>query len=622
MRITSCGFVCLLFAVSAAFFGGLGLSTSAHAIEEPVQQAEVPERSEGGKSLSAHERVAGFVRLWSEAKYNFAFFDQVPELDWDKVFEEYLPKVQGEQTTEQYYQLLEQCVALLKDGHTSVFLPSDLRKNARLPFQLAMIESKVIVTHVAPAACFVHPELKTGQELTHIGGQPVKAILEQHVYPYVADSTRQNRDRHALRRLIEGDENARAIIRLRDLDGQGREVTLPYLRWRYPTTPKLEYLNVGKEIAYVSLNSFSSKDIVSQFDAAFERIRKSKGLIIDVRNNGGGSSSIGYAIIGKLINKPIKGSRWKTRQYMPAFRAWGEADRWYIGEPRQINPRTETPFLGPVVVLIGPGTASAAEDFVVALHASGRAILVGEKTAGTTGQPLVIKLPGGGSARICTKHDFYPDGREFVGIGIIPDVEVHPTQESVASGKDTVSEKALERLAERTDCDKKVLIEQYYHERHQKLAEQENAVTLQGILKRAKGAYSALSTACAKEEWNAVDRHGDDLADIIRKEVLVALALDTLREQNRMKGQMDEQSTYQLHLVELLKKEIESFFAEGKEMTATRQMFVRIEDLSDGIHDCARDGKTKEIPAHFAELERTWHSFWNQVVAKMPEIEE
>ncbi len=43
-------------------------------------------------------------------------------------------------------------------------------------------------------------------------------------------------------------------------------------------------------------------------------------------------------------------------------------------------------------------------------------------------------VPGGGGAAICTKWDTYPDGREFVGVGVIPDVEVYPTQAEVAAG--------------------------------------------------------------------------------------------------------------------------------------------------------------------------------------------
>ncbi len=106
---------------------------------------------------------------------------------------------------------------------------------------------------------------------------------------------------------------------------------------------------------------------------------------------------------------------------MPAFRAWGKDEGWHIGEPEWIEP-ADNPYLGPVALLVGPKTFSAAEDFAVSLHHAKRAKLFGLKTGGSTGQPIRIPLPGGGSARICCKRDTYPDGREFVGVGIIPDV--------------------------------------------------------------------------------------------------------------------------------------------------------------------------------------------------------
>ncbi|WP_315818881.1 S41 family peptidase [Paraflavitalea speifideaquila] len=84
----------------------------------------------------------------------------------------------------------------------------------------------------------------------------------------------------------------------------------------------------------------------------------------------------------------------------------------------------------PLVVLIGNNTASAAEDFLIALDdLKGRATVIGERTYGSTGQPLMFDLPGGGSARVCTKRDTYSDGREFVGYGVKPDIEVKRTVE-------------------------------------------------------------------------------------------------------------------------------------------------------------------------------------------------
>jgi len=404
--------------------------------------------------ISAHERVLGFVRLWSEVKYNFVFFDQVPEVDWDKILEEYLPRIQKEQTTKEYYLLLQECIALLKDTHTRVWPPSKVSSRPGMPALLIRpAEGKAIIAYVGQTEELLAAGLKRGDEITHVNGYPVADVLQKDIYPYISASTPQARDREAYFTLLEGPVGSKVDIRIRSLDGSKAEVTLRRgeifeMMKLLPLFPSrlVEYRELSDGVAYVALNSFAGQQVVNEFDLIFKKIRRAEGLILDVRDNGGGSSSIGYQVIGRLTDKPLQSSRWKTRQYMPAFRAWGKEEKWYEGTHGSIEPRGENPFLGPIVVLIGPGTVSAAEDFLIPLHASGRATLVGEKTAGSTGQPLAVDLPKGVRVSICTKRDSYPDGREFVGIGVIPDVEVHSTQEDIAAGSDAVLEKGLEVL--------------------------------------------------------------------------------------------------------------------------------------------------------------------------------
>ena len=119
---------------------------------------------------------------------------------------------------------------------------------------------------------------------------------------------------------------------------------------------------------------------------------------------------------------------------------------WIELPVESLQPGDGPHYSGPVVVLSGPATFSAAEDFLVAWKNSGRGKLIGEPSGGSTGQPLFFDLPGGGSARVCTKRDTFPDGTEWVGRGIAPDILVHPTFADVRAGKDTVLEKALEFL--------------------------------------------------------------------------------------------------------------------------------------------------------------------------------
>jgi C-terminal processing protease CtpA/Prc len=101
-------------------------------------------------------------------------------------------------------------------------------------------------------------------------------------------------------------------------------------------------------------------------------------------------------------------------------------------------------------VALAADTASAAEDFLIMADGIDQITSIGEPTFGSTGQPLMMDLPGGGSARISARRDFYPDGREFIGLGVEPDLEVKPTVEALLSGEDRALEKAIAILKERS----------------------------------------------------------------------------------------------------------------------------------------------------------------------------
>jgi|GEM_PF-316443 len=404
--------------------------------------------------LPETERLAGFIHLWSEAKFNFAFWDRVPQVDWDAVLVEYIPKVQEAGTDVQYYRVLRRCIALLQDGHTDVWGPSD-EPDCRPPVEIAAVQGKAVVIRVYPAEQIKQPELKVellaarlkpGDEITHIDGRAVEQILAEDLYPYIAASTPQQRELDAYPRLAGGEFETKAAMRIRNLEGTEREVLLTRGRYNFPRDEKPFLCELPDGVLRINLDSFGSDATIKQFEEAFEKILTARGLILDLRDNGGGSSGVGYAILKRLIDEPVEGSHWKTRQYLPAFRAWGREEQWYEGTHGTIEPSEGKRFEGPVVVLTGPATASAAEDFVVAFQTSKRGQVVGRRTLGSTGQPLTIQLPGGGGARICTKRDTYPDGREFVGIGCRPNVEVIPAKADIAAGRDVVLEQAVAML--------------------------------------------------------------------------------------------------------------------------------------------------------------------------------
>jgi C-terminal processing protease CtpA/Prc len=136
----------------------------------------------------------------------------------------------------------------------------------------------------------------------------------------------------------------------------------------------------------------------------------------------------------------------RTRTYMAADRARGVLPGWTDVPPFEV-PADPTHHVDvPVAVLTSARTFSAAEDFVAAFDAMHQGIAVGEVTAGSTGQPLFFQLPGGGSARVCTRNDRASDGTVFEGVGLRPTIPVSPTIESIQRGRDIALERAAAAL--------------------------------------------------------------------------------------------------------------------------------------------------------------------------------
>jgi C-terminal processing protease CtpA/Prc len=395
-------------------------------------------------------RVASFARLWSEVKYNFVFLHERKDLDWESMLEMYLPRIMAAQSDEEYAQAMKEAMALLKDGHTSMMQAGSVVDQP--PVRIEPVEGRAVLTGIADVPELRSSGLRLGMELVSVDGTTA-AELQKKYDLVAAASTPQNRADIVDWMLLQGPPNSCTTVVFRDAHGATVSATLNRNQKQTPTKalpwrkPPFEYRELSGNIAYVALNTFSSDVVVKQFDEYFDRIRKASGLIIDVRENQGGSGENGYGIVARLIEKgtKLKASTWRTRDYQPALRAWGEPEGWHEGTPEEIEARGETGYAGPVVVLMGPHTFSAAEDFLVPLKMSKRATLVGTPSAGSTGQPLIVPLYHA-TARICTKWDRFADGTEFVGVGVQPDVLVERTIADVAGGRDPIMEKALEIL--------------------------------------------------------------------------------------------------------------------------------------------------------------------------------
>lgn len=405
--------------------------------------------------LSEAERVAGLSLFWSEVKYNFAHFDRVPQLDWDQTYLDFLPKVIAAKDTASYYEVLMQLAPLLHDGHTNIYPPEALEDHfsASPPIDTGLVDGHVLITSVQ-SPTISRMGVHVGDEVISIDGQDAHAYAEEHIAPFQSAETPQDRDVRLYNYgLLLGDVKQPVRLTLRDAHGQTHDVTVS--RGKYPDIQQRDgfsFRMLPGNIAYLALDEFVDNKGVKVFEAHMREIMQANGLILDVRDNGGGSSTYGFNVLTYLSEHPLPGLQGRELQISPYDRSngqlimqWKKLVDW--GQPYQRDHLNH--FQKPVAVLIGPRSFSAAEDFVAVFKAMKRGPLVGSATGGSSGHPLLFDLPGGGKARICVVRETFPDGTEFVGKGIEPDVVVTPTADDVRAHRDPVIERAAELLRKR-----------------------------------------------------------------------------------------------------------------------------------------------------------------------------
>lgn len=403
--------------------------------------------------LTNNDKIFGLSLLWKEVSYNFAFFHQVPNLDWDSCYMASISKVLETSNDWDYYLELQRFMSLLQDGHSRIFTPVELRNKyfgtATKQLTTKLIEGKVIITQVLDDSLRTQG-MKQGMEIVAINGMDPFIYAEKFVTPYVYASTPQDRKLQIFDQfLLSGSTNEPIKIEIEDFNG--KQVT--YSIFREPWIMEEEMLNseplefkvIANNIGYLKINNFvGSNSIRPNFDSIYKKILLTDGLIIDVRENVGGWTDISLYILKHFTEKPFNAGKWRSPQNIAAHRSWGSDIEWFESKEYEVLPFDDRIIYNrPMVLLADESTFSCAEDFCVGFLTMNRGKIVGAKTAGSSGNPIMVKLPGDGVALVCTKQDFFPDGREYVGFGITPDIEVKPTIKDIIQNIDPALEIAI-----------------------------------------------------------------------------------------------------------------------------------------------------------------------------------
>lgn len=430
-------------------------------------------------TISKSEKVYGLSKFWQEVNYNFVYLYKIDREKWNNQYIKLISEVQETKNDYEYYRLLQRFCASLKDGHTDIYFPKEIHNKiyntnfGNYRIFLTNINGKAIVTRVNLSK---KREIPIGTEIVKVNGLKTSDYINKFIKPYISSSTKYILEDRSIRDLFKAPNGTSFKVEMKLPNGEIKQITLVHSDTKekkvYPKFKNRELLDfkwLGNKTAYVSLNSFSKSKIDTLFYEILPKLYKAKKLIIDLRYNGGGNTGIGFNILQYLVNDTLLyGSKSTSRLHIPVYKAWGrwtEAkdtinDKWakqeylsyrdnyfyeFSNEPDTIKIK-EKRIVIPTVLLIGHHTASAAEDFLIYTENQKHMTKIGESSFGSTGQPMFFKLPGGGIARVCTKKDTYPDGKEFVGYGIQPDIEIKKSLIDYLEGKDPVLDKAIEYL--------------------------------------------------------------------------------------------------------------------------------------------------------------------------------
>jgi carboxyl-terminal processing protease len=197
----------------------------------------------------------------------------------------------------------------------------------------------------------------------------------------------------------------------------------------YEMSAPVEMRQLAGGVSYVRFNGFGDPDPMKPVHAAIGSAGPA-GLILDLRWNAGGLRDQLERVGAALFGEDVPMGQFQDRN--------GKSD---IRTARNVRH-----FEGPLVVLIGPYSGSAAEVLAAAVQDRKRGRLIGRSTNGSVLQSKSFALPDSGLVQVPVSNFFRIDGNRIEGNGVEPDVWILPTLDDVRARRDPVIDRALQEL--------------------------------------------------------------------------------------------------------------------------------------------------------------------------------
>ncbi len=266
------------------------------------------------------------------------------------------------------------------------------------------------------------------------------SITSAELFELCGDMLKELKDGHT--NLISASDVSRYWIwEHRPLNYDERLVDEHYLHFDYKRVSGIKYKILDNNFGYMHYGDFSTGIGKGNLDAVLSYLASADGLVIDVRGNGGGF----LTNVETLVQRFITGET--LVGYISHKTGAGHSD---FSEP---FPYTFSPLSGrmrwdkPVVVLANRSSFSATNNFVSIMSQLPNVTVVGDTTGGGCGMPFTSELPNGWTVRFSAAVITDANG-QVTEHGVAPDVQADLAAHDVASGRDTILERAFAVLDE------------------------------------------------------------------------------------------------------------------------------------------------------------------------------
>ena len=417
-------FSLLLLAVLCVFLSQLALPVSSRADDASLVSTSTPEG-----------RLTVFDDVWEtiQDRYYDPSFNGV---DWQAKRSSFRPAAAKAASTHEFYELMRQMIASLKDAHTRVYSPDEKfdwwnPRFVTVGLGVREIEGVPLVVQVEPNSAAARTEARVGDSIVSVNDTPIAEFIKQRLESLGASADERARYR-AVATLFDGPPGSSVKVAWTSRDGKQKSAVLQ----RYWTQRQLGFTTQRKgKLAILRIDAFTQSLALDFSRALASALDGAEGVVLDLRGNGGGDAEAMADVASLFLEDGINLGKFADRSGA-SFELQTYSKRlWRVPQLAQIKL--------PLVVLTGESTSSAAEIMAAALQVKGRARVIGTETCGCV---LAIRnrhaLPDGGLLDVSEFDYRTANGVRLQGLGVTPDQLTPLTRSDLYSRRDPALEAA------------------------------------------------------------------------------------------------------------------------------------------------------------------------------------